>query len=84
HIDADYIRLDKSFMNDLADNPQNQETIKQITEQASELGKFTIAQFVKDANSLSILWGMGVNFIQGYFLQEPQPEMNYDFTDIAG
>ena len=84
HIEADYIRLDKSFMNDLADNPQNQETIKQITEQASELGKFTIAQFVKDANSLSLLWGMGVNFIQGYFLQEPQPVMNYDFTDIAG
>ena len=53
-------------------------------EQAAELGKFTIAQFVKDANSLSLLWGMGVNFIQGYFLSEPQPEMTYDFTDIAG
>ncbi|UCB54971.1 MAG: EAL domain-containing protein [Thiotrichales bacterium] len=84
HIKADYIRLDKNFMDDLADNPQNQDTIKNITEQASELGKFTIAQFVKDANSLSLLWGMGVNFIQGYFLQEPQAEMNYDFTDIAG
>jgi diguanylate cyclase (GGDEF)-like protein len=84
HIDADYVRLDKSFMDELADNPQNQETIKKIAEQASEFGKFTIAQFVKDANSLSLLWGMGVNFIQGYFLQEPQSEMNYDFTDIAG
>lgn len=84
HIDADYVRLDKSFMEDLAENPQNQEMIKKIAEQASELGKFTITQFVKDANSLSLLWGMGVNFIQGYFLQEPQPEMNYDFTDIAG
>ncbi len=84
HIDADYVRLEKGLMNDLVENPQNQETIKQLTEQASELGKFTIAQFVKDANSLSILWGMGVNFIQGYFLQEPLPEMNYDFTDIGG
>ncbi len=84
HIDADYIRLDKSFMDDLIENPQNQEMIKNITEQASELSKFTIAQFVKDANSLSLLWGMGVNFIQGYFLSEPQPEMTYDFTDIAG
>ncbi|MGB5583657.1 MAG: EAL domain-containing protein [Gammaproteobacteria bacterium] len=84
HIDADYVRLEKSLMNDLVENPQNQDTIKQLTEQASELGKFTIAQFVQDANSLSILWGMGVNFIQGHFLQEPQPEMNYDFTDIAG
>ena len=84
HIDADYIRLDKSFMEDLTENPQNQEMIKNIAEQAAEHGKFTVAQFVKDANSLSLLWGMGVNFIQGYFLQEPQPEMTYDFTDIAG
>jgi EAL domain-containing protein (putative c-di-GMP-specific phosphodiesterase class I) len=71
-------------MDELADNPQNQEIIKTITEQVSASGKSTIAQFVKDANSLSLLWGMGVNFIQGYFLQEPQSEMNYDFTDIAG
>jgi EAL domain-containing protein (putative c-di-GMP-specific phosphodiesterase class I) len=84
HFDADYVRLDKSFMDELADNPQNQEIIKNITEQVSASGKSTIAQFVKDANSLSLLWGMGVNFIQGYFLQEPQSEMNYDFTDIAG
>ena len=84
HIDADYIRLDKSFMDDLADNPQNQEAVKKLAEHAASLGKYTITQFVKDANSLSLLWGMGVNFIQGYFLQEPQPEMNYDFTDIAG
>jgi len=84
HINADYVRLDKIFMDDLADNPQSQETIKKIAELASASNKFTIAQFVKDANSLSLLWGMGVNFIQGFFLQEPQPEMNYDFTDIAG
>ena len=84
HVDADYVRLDKSFMEDLADNPQSQEIIRKIAEQATASGKFTIAQFVKDANSLSLLWGMGVNFIQGYFLQEPQAQMNYDFTDIAG
>jgi diguanylate cyclase (GGDEF)-like protein/PAS domain S-box-containing protein len=84
HIDADYIRLDRSFMEDLADNPQSQETIKKISEQASASGKFTIIQFVNDANSLSLLWGMGVNFIQGYFLQEPQLEMNYDFSETAG
>jgi len=84
HVDADYVRLDKSFMEDLADNPQSQETIRKIADQATASGKLTIAQFVKDANSLSLLWGMGVNFIQGYFLQEPQAQMNYDFTDIAG
>ena len=84
HIDVDYIRLDRSFIEDLAENTQNQEAIQKITELATERGKLTITQFVPDAASLSILWGMGVNFIQGYFLQEPSPIMNYDFTDMGG
>lgn len=84
HIHADYVRMESSFMDNLAENPQNQESIKSIAEQAAELGKFTIAQRVPDASSLSLLWGMGVNFIQGYFLQEPLPDMEYDFTEMSG
>ena len=84
HIHADYVRMEASFMENLAENPQNQESIKNIAEQATELGKLTIAQHVPDATSLSLLWGMGVNFIQGYFLQEPLPEMEYDFTEMSG
>lgn len=84
HIDVDYIRLDRTFMEDLIENTQNQQAIQKLTAQATERGKLTITQFVPDAASLSVLWGMGVNFIQGYFLQEPSPIMNYDFTDMGG
>jgi EAL domain-containing protein (putative c-di-GMP-specific phosphodiesterase class I) len=84
HIHADYVRMESSFMDNLGDNPQNQESIKNLAEQAAELGKLTIAQHVPDATSLSLLWGMGVNFIQGYFLQEPLPTMEYDFTEMSG
>jgi len=27
---------------------------------------------------------MGINFIQGNFLQEPLPDLNYDFTSMSG
>ncbi len=84
HIDCDYIRLGKNFMEDLAENTQHQEAIRQLASKVSGMNKLTIAQYVQDANSLSILWGMGINFIQGYFLQEPQPELNYDFTEMTG
>ena len=84
HVHTDYIRIDSNFMKELDDNPQNQETIKSIAEKAAELGKLTIAQQVPDAGSLSILWGMGFNFIQGYFLQEPTDTMEYDFTEMTG
>jgi EAL domain-containing protein (putative c-di-GMP-specific phosphodiesterase class I) len=44
------------------------------------MGKLTIAEFVQDANCLALLWQFGVNYIQGYFLQEPSTELEYDFT----
>lgn len=84
HIFVDYVRIEGSFMDNLAENPQNQESIKNLAEQATQLGKLSIAQQVPDAGSLSILWGMGINFIQGYFLQEPLPSMEYDFTEMSG
>jgi len=28
--------------------------------------------------------GLGVNFIQGNFLQEASAEMDYDFTEMSG
>ncbi|HEX5635716.1 MAG TPA: EAL domain-containing protein, partial [Gammaproteobacteria bacterium] len=84
HIPADYLKLEKSFMDNLSTNITNQEAVKKITEQAMALNKLTIAQYVQDATSLSVLWGMGVNFIQGNFLQEPMPELNYDFSAMMG
>jgi diguanylate cyclase (GGDEF)-like protein/PAS domain S-box-containing protein len=84
HIPADYLKIESSFMENLSTNTQNQETVKNITETATKMNKMTIAQCIHDASSLSVLWGMGVNFIQGHFLQEPMPELNYDFSEMAG
>lgn len=84
HIHVDYIRIESSFMENLAENQQNQESIKMLADKATEFGKLSIAQHVPDAGSLSLLWGMGINFIQGYFLQEPTGKMEYDFTEMSG
>lgn len=84
HIPVDYLKIESSFMEQLSTNTQNQETVKNITETATKMGKLTIAQCIHDASSLSVLWGMGVNFIQGNFLQEPMPELTYDFSEMAG
>ena len=38
---------------------------------------------VEGAGMLAVLWQVGVNYIQGSYLQPPQPDMRYDFTDLA-
>ncbi|WP_126456122.1 EAL domain-containing protein [Sulfuriflexus mobilis] len=80
HLDVDYLKIDGDLINGLADDNQSQEAVKSIIQTAHSMGKLTIAEFVQDANCLALLWQYGVNYIQGYFLQEPSTELNYDFT----
>ena len=84
HIPADYLKLESSFMENLSESAENQEAVRKLAEGALEANKLTIAQHVQDATSLSVLWGMGINFIQGNFLQEPSADLDYDFTSMAG
>ncbi len=79
HIPAHYLKVDRSYMADLPKNKENQERIKAMCEQAHNAGKVTIAEFVEDAASMSILFSCGINFVQGNFLQEPEQVMSYDF-----
>lgn len=79
HIPAHYLKVDRSFMAELPKHKENQERIKAICEQARNAGKLTVAEFVEDAGSMSILFTCGVNFVQGNFLQEPEQVMAYDF-----
>lgn len=82
-VPADFLKLDPAFMDDLANSPENQETIKTITAQAHSDGRLVIAQRVEDPNAMPILWGMGVNYVQGNFLQVPSERMDYDFTAMT-
>ena len=72
HIDADYLKIDRSFMADLAQHPENQQKISEICEQAKKLNRLTIAEWVEDATSTSLLFACGVDFVQGNFLQIPE------------
>jgi diguanylate cyclase (GGDEF)-like protein/PAS domain S-box-containing protein len=77
HIDVDYLKLDRSFTRDLSKNEENQQKVRELCAQADEAGKHTIAEWIEDAASMSILFSAGVHFVQGNFLQEPDKTMNY-------
>ena len=78
HVDANYLKLDRNYMAELPKNKENQEKIKELCDQAHHAGKLTVAEFVEDAASMSILFSCGVNFVQGNFLQEPEKVMAYE------
>jgi diguanylate cyclase (GGDEF)-like protein len=72
HIDADYLKIDRTYMNQLPQHPENQKKIGEICVQAHEMKRLTVAEWVEDATSTSLLFACGVDFVQGNFLQEPQ------------
>jgi len=82
HMQADYVKLDRSLMTDLAVRQEKQDSLNELTSLALSYEVKTIAIGVEDANSLAILWTVGVNYTQGYFLQEPSPDISYDFNSV--
>ncbi len=79
HVDADIIKVDRSYITDLAKNPDNQAKVREFAEKARELGKTCVVHYVQDAASMTILFGIGVDYVEGDFLAAAGPAMNYDF-----
>ncbi len=79
HFDPGYLKLDRSFMEDLPKNAGNQQRVREIAAKAKPLGIRTIAEFVQDAASMSILFSSGVDYVEGSFLAPAGAEMNYEF-----
>ncbi len=81
HIDTDYVKVDGSFTEEIQKNEEAREQVKEMVKTLQTSGKLTIIPLVENASVLATLWQAGVNYIQGYYLQAPVPEMNYDFGD---
>lgn len=72
-IPAQSVKIDGSFVVDLASNTVDLALVKAIYEVASALGKSTVAEFVENEATLNLLENIGVTYAQGYHLGKPIP-----------
>lgn len=79
HVQPQLLKIDRSFIEDLPKNNESQQRVRDIAQKARDLDILTIAEFVQDAASMSILFSAGVDYVEGHFLAAAGPEMNYDF-----
>jgi EAL domain-containing protein (putative c-di-GMP-specific phosphodiesterase class I) len=75
HLPLSYIKLDYSLLT----NPD--QGLKQLISLAHELKVKVIAPQVEDPRSIAILWSSGADFVQGNFVQRPEHNLIYDFTE---
>ena len=71
-IGMNFIKIDGSLMQGLSTNQLQQQRVKGLVEAAKRKGVETIAERVEDANTMAVLWQLGIEFIQGYFVTTPE------------
>ena len=67
----DIIKVDGTFTQDLANNPDNRSMAKAILSLAHSLETYTIAQKVETQSDAEILMDLGMDGMQGYFFGAP-------------
>lgn len=75
-----FLKFDRSLTHDFPHAPSRQDRVKKLVRAAHELKRETIAEFVQDARTLRLLWQCGVDYIQGYYLQQPDANLGYEFS----
>lgn len=78
---VDYVKLAGALMENLGADAKGQATVRAVVQTAHDLGAQTIAGFIQDASKVATLWQCGVDYIQGYFLQAPEQDLAYNFSD---
>jgi EAL domain-containing protein (putative c-di-GMP-specific phosphodiesterase class I)/GGDEF domain-containing protein len=72
HLPSNYVKIDGALMQGLANDRPLQEQVKALVEHARAAAVVTIAERVEDANTMAVLWQLGVEFVQGYFVSSPE------------
>lgn len=72
-LPVDAVKIDGSFIRNLASNPADQILVKALCSVAKGFGKKITAEFVENQEILDILNKMDVDFAQGYHIGIPVP-----------
>ena len=79
NLPVDFVQFDQQLVEGLAGDQDKQDKLNELNHLVQESNIKTIAAGVDETNSLTILWSIGVNYIRGYFIQEPSSNINFDF-----
>jgi diguanylate cyclase (GGDEF)-like protein/PAS domain S-box-containing protein len=83
-VPADIVKLDRSFVAGLAEDPRKASIISAVLWLARSLGMSTIAEGVEEPADWSALRAAGCPAVQGYFFSPPRPPEEFQEMLING
>jgi diguanylate cyclase (GGDEF)-like protein len=75
HLPVDFIKIDGSFVKNMARNSIDETMVLSIIQIARSLGKMTIAEFVGDEKTITMLKASGVDYMQGFYVGVPSERL---------
>jgi diguanylate cyclase (GGDEF)-like protein len=73
-LPIDKIKIDRSFVKELAINDSDLTIVKSMIDLSHGLGKRVLAEGVETVEQLNVLRHLGCDAVQGYFINKPLPE----------
>jgi EAL domain-containing protein (putative c-di-GMP-specific phosphodiesterase class I) len=70
-FDVDKLKIDGSFIEDLATNEVSRSMVSAISEIARVMNIETVAEYVQDEATMEVLNELGIDWAQGYLVGEP-------------
>jgi len=71
-LKPDYIKVDGELMHTLMTDKETQQCVERIVRAASERNIKSIAERVENANAMAVLFQLGIDFMQGHYVNEPE------------
>jgi len=72
-LPVDEMKIDRSFISDVATSPHSQKIVNSIVRLAHELQLVVVAEGVEDEKIVAYLRSIDCDFAQGYFFGKPKP-----------
>lgn len=77
-IPLDVIKVDQSFVADLAEDSYSQSFIKMVSELAGAIGVSICIEGIETREQYKVLEGMKVRLVQGYYFDRPMPRDSFE------
>ena len=82
HLPIDQLKIDRSFIQDMIEDPKSSILLGTIVSAAHALGQSVVAEGVEQEDQVRVLSGLGCDMIQGYYFS--RPVVADDIPPLAG
>ncbi|MFT6084501.1 MAG: diguanylate cyclase (GGDEF)-like protein, partial [Alphaproteobacteria bacterium] len=76
HFDFDIVKIDGSYIKDIASNKKSQIFVQTLTDLARKLDIEVVAEMIDNEDDLKLIKDIGIDYYQGYYFTPPSTEFD--------